>query len=141
SHRPDNHAELQTLVSSLLGKARQLGATQADVMLAQESGFSVSVRMGETDVLEHHRGKSLSVTIYFDQRSGSATSSDFSPSALQTVLEKAANIARHTESDPYAGLADAELMAYNYPDLDLYHPWHISPEQGIAMAKECEDIA
>ncbi len=139
--RPENHVELKTIVSSLLHDAKQLGATQADVMLAQESGFSVAVRMGETETLEHNRGKSLSVTIYFDKRAGSATTSDFSDIALRAVLEKAASIARYTESDPHSGLADADVIAYEYPDLDLHHPWHITPEQGIELAKECEDLA
>ena len=56
-------------------------------------------------------------------------------------MRAACDIARYTSEDPCAGLADAEQMATEFPDLDLYHPWGISAEQAIALAKECEDAA
>lgn len=133
--------ELKEIAVTLLRQAKEVGTTQAEVTLCQESGFSANVRMGELDTLEHHRGKSLSLTVYLGQRSGSVSTTDFSASALQTTLAKACNIARYTEDDPYAGLADVAELAFEYPNLDLYHPWHIIPEQAIEMALECEAIA
>src|SRR5262245_27929813 len=124
-------AALKQTVATLLGDAKAAGASAAEVMVVEESGFSIVVRMGEVETLEHHHGKSLSLTVYFGHRSGSVSTSDFSAHAVRTVLEKACNIARYTEDDPYAGLADAGAIAYDYPDLDLYHPWHITPEQAI----------
>jgi PmbA protein len=38
-------------------------------------------------------------------------------------------------------LADAELMATVFPDLNLYHPWTIAPEAAIELAIECEQSA
>ncbi len=131
----------QDILTQLLEQAKQVGATQAEVTIRNESGFSVTVRKGEVETLEHHRGKGLSLTVYFGQQSGSAVTSDLTPGALQTTLEKACNIARFTGNDPCSGLADAELMAYNYPDLDLFHEWHITPAQGIELAQECESLA
>lgn len=136
-----DEAKMKETVESLLVSAKRTGATSAEISLIKEAGFSISVRMGEVETIEHHRGKSLSLTVYFDHRSGSITTSDFSPEALRTGLEKACNIARYTEEDPCSGLADSDVIAYEYPNLDLYHPWHITPEQAIERARECEEIA
>lgn len=138
---PFNDAELIKIATDLLAQANRAGASQAEVMANTELGFSVHVRKAEVETIEHHRGRGLSLTVYFGHRSGSAVTSDLSPSALRTTLEKACNIARYTGDDPCSGLADADLMALDYPDLDLYHPWEIAPEQGIELAKECEFIA
>lgn len=134
-------AELKQTLSHLLESAKRVGATQAEVVINTEQGFSVNVRQGEVEKVEHHRGKGLSLTVYFGHRTGSANTSDLSPAALTATLEKASNIARFTGEDPCSGLAPAELMAYNYPDLDLYHVWNITPEQAIELARECESIA
>lgn len=133
-----NTAELKNLTSDLLAKAKQAGASQAEVSIHIEAGFEVTVRKGEVETVEHHRGKGLSLTVYFGHCSGSTVTSDLTPAALQTALAKACDIARYTGEDPCSGLADAELMAYNYPDLALYHPWNITAEQGIELARECE---
>ncbi|HVV68045.1 MAG TPA: metalloprotease PmbA [Gammaproteobacteria bacterium] len=131
----------ENLVRSMLDQAKQAGVTQAEATFRNEAGFSVTVRKGAVETLEHHRAKGLSLTVYFGHCSGSAVTSDLTPSALRTTLEKACSIARFTGNDPCSGLADAELMAYNYPDLDLFHEWNITPEQGIEIATECESLA
>lgn len=131
-------AELQTLIKDLLEKAKQAGATQAEVAASTDKGFSVTIRMGEVETIEHHQDKGIGMTVYFGHRSGSASTSDLSPDALRATLEKACNIARYTGEDIYSGLADAELMAYHYPNLDLYHPWRITPDHAIELALQCE---
>ena len=62
-----------------------------------------------------------------------------SQDALHAAVDKALTIARYTSPDPYAGLADAALMARDVPDLDLYHPWSLDADAAIAIAKRCED--
>lgn len=132
---------LKNTLQNLLAHAKKLGMDQAEVSASQDTGFSVNVRMGEVETVEHHQEKNLDITVYQDHRRGSTSTSDFSPDALTAALEKACAIARYTQPDPFAGLADADLMATNYPDLDTYHPWEITPQAAIKMALECEDIA
>ena len=38
-------------------------------------------------------------------------------------------------------MADAELMATEIQDLELDHPWGISPEEALEIAIECESTA
>jgi PmbA protein len=83
----------------------------------------------------------MSVTVYFGQRRGHANTSDLSPQALQDTVAAACSIARYTAHDDFCGLADANLLAQDVPDLDLYHPWDISVDEAIALARSCEGAA
>jgi PmbA protein len=137
----DHKTDLINIIDQVLTEARNLGASEAEADIGTGAGLSVTVRMGEVDKLEHERDKGLGVTVYMDGQKGSASSSDFSPSALMDTVRAACDIARYASQDKCAGLADAELMAMSVPDLDLYHPWSITAEQAIDLAIECETIA
>jgi len=50
-------------------------------------------------------------------------------------------IAKYTQEDPYNGLAPKDRMAWDAPDLDLYHSWNLEAKQSIDIAKECEQNA
>ena len=128
-------------VTTALDEAKKQGATSADAAAGMDSGLSVTVRNADIETLEHHRNQSLSVTVYQGQRKGSASTSDLSPDAIREAVEAANRIARFTSEDDCAGLADAELMATEFPDMDLYHPWDITAEQAIDIAKDCEAAA
>ncbi|RJQ47548.1 MAG: metalloprotease PmbA [Gammaproteobacteria bacterium] len=134
-----NSASLATIIEDALKAARAQGAGAAEAAVSADSGLSVTVRMGEVETVEHQRDKGLSVTVYFGRRQGSASSTDFSAKAIQDTVRAACNIARFTAEDECAGLADAERMAREAPDLDLHYPWPLSAEQAIALAREAED--
>ncbi|MDH5660816.1 MAG: metalloprotease PmbA, partial [Gammaproteobacteria bacterium] len=138
---PYDSENLKTVVNDLLQEAKSQGASAAEAGLSVESGLSVTVRMGDVETIEHNRDKALGVTVFFGQRKGSASTSDFSPKAIKETVKAACDIARYTEDDPYAGLPDEKLMATDIPDLELYHPWQISAEEAIELAKESEDAA
>lgn len=134
-------AELQQLIGDLLAEARRQGATAAEAAVSSNAGLSLTVRLGETETIEHTRDNGLGVTVYFGHRKGSASSSDLSSQAIRETVEAACNFARYTSEDPCSGLADAELMATDIPDLDLYHPWQQSVDEAIQLATRCEDAA
>src|ERR1700677_3611669 len=136
-----DQADLQSIIERSLEEARARGASQAEAAVSQDTGLSVGVRLGEVETLEHQRDRSMGITVYFGQRKGSASTADFSPEAVQATVAKACSIARFTAEDGYAGLADAALMARSQPDLDLDHPWDLSAERAIEIAKECESAA
>jgi PmbA protein len=133
--------ELQQLVEDLLNEAKRQGASAAEAAISSDAGYSVTVRLGETETIEHTRDNGLGVTVYFDQRKGSASTSDLSAQAIKETVEAACNFARYTSEDPCTGLADENLMATEVPDLDLYHPWDQSIEQAIDLAIRCETAA
>ena len=104
-------------------------------------GQNVTVRRGEVETIEYNRDKGLSVTVYKGQKRGHASTSDFSPQAVSDTVAAAISIAGHTAADNCAGFADVDLMAREFPDLDLYFPWDLPVEQAIEMAKTCEAAA
>lgn len=139
---PDRvRAELEAVADKAIHDARALGADQVEVAANQERGLTATVRLGEVETLEHHRDRGFTVTVYFGKCKGSASSADLSEKSLKEVVERACEIARYTQEDPYAGLADAELMATEQPDLFLWHPWDLTPDRAIELATACENAA
>jgi len=134
-------ARQQEIAATALHEAHRLGASSAEVAVSSSSGLGVNVRMGEVETIEHTRDKALGISVYFGHKKGSASTTDFSPQAVNECVSAACGIARHTSEDQYAGLADAALMASDFPDLDLHHPWDISPEAAIEIALETEAAA
>ena len=132
---------LKQVVEDLLNEAKAQGAEAAEAGVSSQTGLSVTVRLGETETIEHTSDNGLGVTVYFGQRKGSANTTDLRPAAIRESVAAACRIARHTSEDPAAGLADAELMAREVPDLDLYHPWDIDVDQAAEIARVCEDAA
>ena len=138
-------AELRELAQAVLGRARKAGASGASCEVSEGHGLTVTVRKGRADTIEHNRDRGVGVTVYLGERPrarrGHAGSSGFSRAALEQMVDAAAAIARHTAEDDCAGLADAELLAREAPDLDLFHPWALSTEEAIEIARRCEAAA
>ncbi|WP_266160816.1 metalloprotease PmbA [Dyella silvatica] len=137
-----SHQELDRLAGlaeEVIRRARAAGASQAEVSASIDTGLNVNVRLGEVETVEHSHDRGFGLTVYFGQRKGSASTADLNPDSIQATLEQACAIARFTEEDPAAGLADADRMATVFPDLDLWHPWQIDTAQAIALGIEIED--
>ncbi len=133
--------DLESIIEVALKEARARGASQAEAGVSQDTGLSVGVRLGQVETLEHQRDRSMGVTVYFDRRKGSASTADFSAQAVRETVAKACSIARFTAEDACAGLADKDLMVHSPPDLDLAHPWPLTAERAIEIAKDCEAAA
>lgn len=134
-------AHLKQITQDVLKIAKQAGASSAETDVSFGTGQNVSVRLGETENIEYNRDKGMSITVYFGQQKGHASSSDLSPQALKDSVEAACNIAKYTAKDEFCGLADASLMATDIPDLNLYHPWNVCVEEAVGIAKACETAA
>ncbi|MFA6228715.1 MAG: metalloprotease PmbA [Rhodanobacter sp.] len=130
---------LAELAEDVIHRARAAGASQAEVAASINTGLSVNVRLGEVETVEHTRDRGFGLTVYFGQRKGSASTADLHPDSIQATLDQACAIARYTEADPAAGLADAARMATAFPDLDLWHPWDLDTTQAIELGRAIED--
>jgi len=132
---------LKQIARDVLDYARERGATAAETEASEGFGQSVTVRLGEVETIEYNRDKGVGVSVYIGNQRGHASTSDFSAQALRDTVDAAISIARLTASDQFAGLADADLLATRFPQLDLYQPWNIDVEQAIELARSCEDAA
>lgn len=133
--------EYQQLAQDVLALAKKHGATSSEVHLSSETGFTVTSRLAKVEALEHHNDLGADITVYIGNKTGAVSTDDLTPGALDKVVAKACTIASFTTEDPCAGLADKALMAKQVPDLDLYHPWNITPQQALQRAIECESHA
>lgn len=129
---------LQQIARDILKEAKQGGATSCETNVSDGFGQTVTVRQNAVETIEYNRDKGLSVTVYIGQKRGNASTSDFSPKAIRDTVAAALSIARYTAEDDCAGLAEKKRLAHHYPQLDLYFPWHLSVEQAIELAKDCE---
>ena len=132
---------LENILASVLDLAKLSGATSCEASVGTGSGFSVTARMGEAETVEHQRDKGLNVTCFINHKKGSASTTDFGDDAIRETVRAACTIAKNTSEDEFAGLIDPEYIARQVPDLDLLHPWDISPEDAIKLAIECENTA
>lgn len=132
---------LESIVQFVLREARRQGADQAEAGASHDIGLSATARLGDVENLEYTNDRGVGITIYRNRRKGSASTSDFNEPALREAVAKACSFAAYTAEDQYAGLADAELMATDPPDLDLAHAWDLDSHQAIRLAIECEAAA
>ncbi len=123
----------------VLDEAKSRGADQAEVAASHDIGLAATARLGEVESLEYTNDRGVGVTVYKDQKKGSASTSDFSLPALKETVAKACSFATFTAADECSGLADAERMATTIPDLDLAHEWGMQADEAIRIAIECED--
>lgn len=131
----------KNLVADTLKLAQANGATEAEAGLSVSQGLSVSARMRSVETIEHQQDNGLGISVYIGQHKGSASTSNLDPEAIRKTVEAACDIARFTSDDPCTGLADLELLATSYNNLDLYHPWDVSPEKVVELVLECENAA
>ncbi|EPL63205.1 metalloprotease PmbA [Stutzerimonas stutzeri] len=132
---------LREKVERIIEEARRQGASASEVSVSMEQGLSTTVRQGEVETVEFNRDQGFGITLYVGQSKGSASTTGSGDEAIRETVAAAMAIARHASQDEFAGLADATLMARELPDLDLYHPWSITPEQAIEQALSCESAA
>ncbi|MBN1084538.1 metalloprotease PmbA [Erwinia aphidicola] len=131
---------LEQAVSTALELAK-VSSDGAEVAVTKTTGISVSTRYGEVENVEFNSDGALGITVYYQNRKGSASSTDLSPEAIKRTVQAALDIARYTSPDPFAGVADRELLAFDAPDLDLFHPTEIDADRAIELAARAEQAA
>ena len=131
---------LRDAVSFAIETAQKAGAT-AEVGVTKVSGLSVSTRLQEIENVEFTNDGALGISVYLGQQKGNASTSDLSEEAIKNTVEAALAIAKYTSPDDCTGLADKELMAFEAPDLALYHGASIDVEQATKLALEAEKSA
>ncbi len=121
--------------------AKKQGIDQSEVSLHQGTGVSITARQQELETVEKHNDAQLVVSVYKDNKTGSASSADMSEQGIRSTVEAAVSIARYTGADDCFGLADADRMASTEKDLGLYHVWDADEAQMLDIAMRCEQAA
>lgn len=132
--------ELRQAVSFAVELATKAGAS-AEVAVTKVSGLSVSARLQEIENVEFTNDGALGISVYMGQQKGNASTSDLSESAIKNAVEAALAIAKYTSPDDCTGLADKDLMAFNAPDLELYHAADVDVDKATELALQAEKAA
>lgn len=117
------------------------GAEAAEVAINQSTGINISTLNGNTENIEFNNDGALAITVYRQQRVGSASTHDLSPAAIKKTVKAALDIMQYTSQDPFSGIGDKALMAFNAPDLDLFYPDSLNIDDAIAKAVLTEKTA
>lgn len=132
--------ELRQAVSFAVELATKAGAS-AEVAVTKVSGLSVSARLQEIENVEFTNDGALGISVYMGQQKGNASTSDLSESAIKNAVEAALAIAKYTSPDDCTGLADKDLMAFDAPDLELYHAADVNVDKATELALQAEKAA
>ncbi|NKF49098.1 metalloprotease PmbA [Shewanella sp. WXL01] len=142
SHQIDSQLPaLKQAVAVALDYANALGTSAAEVAISKQQGLSVSTRDKEVETVEFTKDGALGITVFRDGAKGNSSTSDLSPEAIKQAVKAADDIAKYTSKDSFNGLADAELMAQDIRDLDLYHPHEIDAQGLAKLAIDSETAA
>ncbi|MFQ1017192.1 metalloprotease PmbA [Gilliamella sp. Occ3-1] len=128
---------LSTIVADAIEQARSR-VDEVEVSVNKSTGINVSTRMGKADNVEFNCDGALSITVYQNQRKGSASTNDLSSQAILQTVNMAIDIMQYTSPDPCSGLGDVSQMAFNPPDLDLFYPSDLNVDNAIEQAKQAE---
>jgi PmbA protein len=137
----DPMTDSETIVSQALDYARAAGATQADVVMVNSLSKSFACRLGEQESLERSASTGIGLRVWVGQKQAITSTSDFSSAQLKELAERSVAMAKASTDDPFGDLAPEELLARNWPDLDLYDGNEPSAEEMQAMVLEAEQAA
>ena len=130
---------LLTLAEQAVALATNAGASSADAIVLQSTDLTTGIRKGAPETIERAESRGLGLRVFCGQSSAMLSSSDLSANALQRLAENAVAIARAAPPDPYAGLADAALLANSLPAVDTADGFEPSMEQLQQLASDCEE--
>ena len=131
----------QAILGHLIAAARAAGADAADALLVESVSAGVSYRLGKLEDVERSESADLGLRVFVGAKVAFVSSTDLSDKALAELPERAVAMARLAPEDKYAGLAPRELLARDWPDLDLEDASEPSAEALIERARAVEGAA
>jgi PmbA protein len=131
----------EEILESLIQAARKAGADAADALLVEGVAAGVSYRLGKLEDVERAESTDLGLRVFVGARVAFVSSNDLSKDRLAGLPERAVAMAKLAPEDKYAGLAPKDLLARDYPALDLEDPDEPSTETLIERARAVEGAA
>ena len=132
---------LRSLADDVISRVRKAGADAADVLMVSGASLSASCRMGEVEEVERSDGQEFGLRAFIGRRQAIVSSSDFSKNALDQLITRVVAMARLAPEDQYCGLADRDLLAKTFPDLDIFDAAELDMPTLIDKAKQAEGAA
>ncbi|MGH7087824.1 MAG: TldD/PmbA family protein [Stellaceae bacterium] len=137
----DEATDALSLLGDLVARAQRAGADAADAVLFEGMSLAHAQRLGRIEKLERSESFDVGLRVFIGKRQATVSSNERDPARIDELVERAVAMVRAVPEDPYCGLAPAELLAKQWPDLDLLDPIEPAPEALIARAAAAEDAA
>ncbi|MCC7202268.1 MAG: TldD/PmbA family protein [Nitrospirae bacterium] len=130
------------IAQDILEKAKKMGATDGDIIIVDGRSSDVQVRLSSIDKITDSQFKTLGLRLFFGKRSAISSTSDFTPSSLEKLIEDTCAIAKVTAHDEFAGLPLPQYKM-KIKDVEVYDEavHKITSEEMIEMAKTAEASA
>ncbi len=129
------------ILDSLIRAARAAGADAADALLVESASASVSYRLGKLEDVERAESADLGLRVFVGSRVAFVSSTDLSRRALAELPGRAVAMARLAPEDKFACLAPRELLAKDFPDLDIEDCSEPSADTLVERARAVEGAA
>ncbi len=129
------------VLEDLVARAKAAGATSAEALLMEQASLSVSYRLGKREDLTRAEGRDVGLRVFIGKQQAMVSSSDASSETLAALVERAMAMARTAPDDPYCGLADRDMLATKYLDLEVVDTAEPDAEELYARAAATEDAA
>jgi PmbA protein len=136
-----DQSALSNLAQRLVEAAKRAGADAADAVAVRGVSHGVEVRDGKVEASERSEGDDVGLRVFVGRRQAVISTNDMSGDNAAQLAERAVAMARVAPDDKYVGLADPELLATNFPDLDVLDPVVPSVSELERRAIEAEEAA
>ena len=120
--------KLVETLDTLLLKAKQAGAEDADGIVTYGRSLSVSVRGGTLEDIDNSEGRDVGLRVMIGGRQACVSSSDISVHSLDQLAERAVAMAKLAPVDPFCGLPDNVVEDVNVAKYDLSDTHVSTPE-------------
>jgi len=136
-----DQSALSDLAERLVAAAKRAGADAADAIAVRGVSVSVEVREGAVEESQRSEGDDVGLRVIVGRKQAVVSTNDIRGDGLNALADRAVAMARAAPEDRYAGLADAALLARDFPALDLLDPDMASVEVLESRAREAEAAA
>jgi len=133
--------DLLNIASDAVTYARRIGADAAEASVSDSRGTEIEIREGKIEKLEGAEGRRIGLTVFSGKSSASTSGSVLTKEAIHRLAENALAMAKLAPANPYAGVAERDLLAASFPDLDLISDELPDAARLERMAREAEQIA
>ena len=136
-----NNVELHLLraAENLVSEAKKAGASASDAVAGQSVSVGISVRNGLVEDSGNSESSSISFRVFVGNRVASISAD--ATADPQKLAERAVAMAKASPEDLSQGLADADLLARDVIDLDLFDETQPGATLFREMALACEASA
>lgn len=145
---PDRTEELKSLAAQVVELAKRAGAGEAEAFVERSRQASVQVRSGEIEELSEAASKGVGIRVVVEGRLGFASTTDFEPKALESLVNRAVALARQSAPDPAHALPPREVVTGARPRVEglfddavaeLEPGWKVQAAFELERAARAED--